>query len=126
MVAVAHDNASFIDVSKGCSCVGAHIFLSEDDPAPRPNGLILIIAHIIKSIISSVVESPELRGLFITTRAMVPLRNTPTEINWHQPKLHIQTNNSTAAGFTKNAIETKVIKSTDMRFHWLHCHKSQG
>ena len=120
----AHANISFLNISKGCSHVMVHIFTLEDDPDPRLNEPILTIAQIIKFSISSVVES-ELAGLFITTKVMAPLHNILIRINWPQPKLSIQTDKSTAAGFTNSTIVPKCIKSMGMRFHWLYCRVSQ-
>ena len=70
MVAAAHVDASHLKVSKACSRMGAHIFLSEDDPVPCLNGPVLTIAQIIKFVMSSAAES-ELGGLFIIAKALV-------------------------------------------------------
>ena len=72
IVAAAHADDSLLNVSKGRSHAGVHIFLSEDYHVLRLNGPILTIAQMIKFVISSVAES-ELSGLFITPKAMVPL-----------------------------------------------------
>ena len=105
--------------------MGAHIFLSEDNPVPCLNKPVLTISQIIKFFMSSAAKS-ELGGLFITAKTLVPLRKTLMEMNWPQPRTLIQTNNSTAAGFTNNTIVPKQLKSMDMRFHWLRCHMVQG
>jgi hypothetical protein len=125
MIAAAHSDASYLNVSKARSRMGAHIFLSEDDPVPRMNGPVLTIAQIIKFVMSSAAES-KLGGLFITAKALVPLRNTLVEMNWPQPRTPIQTDNSTAAGFTNNTIVPKQLKAMDMRYHWLRCRMVQG
>ena len=46
MILAAHSDAGFHNKSKGCSQVGAHIFLSEDDPIPHWNGPVLSIAQV--------------------------------------------------------------------------------
>ena len=52
----------------------------------------------------------ELAALYITAKTMVPLRNTLIEMGWSKPKSPIQTDNSTAVGFTNNNIINKAIK----------------
>ena len=60
--------------------------LSENVPAPTYNGLVLTVAQIIKDIMSSAAEA-ELAGLFICAKAMVPLRQSLTEMGWPQHNL---------------------------------------
>ena len=67
----------------------------------------------------------ELAALYITAKKMVPLHNTLIEMGWPQPKSPIQTDNSTAVGFTNKNIVTKAIKSLDMQFWWLCDRQSQ-
>ena len=98
MILAAHSDASYLSEPNARSRAGAHIFVSKDDPIPRPNGPILTIARVIKLVMASAAES-ELAGLFITTQEMVPLRNTLTEMGWPQPKSPIQVDNSTATGY---------------------------
>ena len=68
--------------------VGAHIFLSENDPKPKLNGPVLTISQIIKAIMASAVQA-EMSALYITAKNMVPLRNTLIEMGWPQPKSSI-------------------------------------
>ena len=67
MVLSAHSDATYLNVSKARSRAGAHLMLSEDVPVPRYNGPVLIIAQIIKCVMSSAAES-ELAGLFICAK----------------------------------------------------------
>ena len=50
---------------------------------------------------------------------MIPLRNTLIEMGWPQPQTPIQTDNSTALGFTKKTIVNKATKSAYMKLWWL-------
>ena len=124
MILAAHSDASFLNESKSRSRAGAHIFLTEDEPIPRFNGAILTIAQIIKFVMASAAEA-ELAALFITAREMVPLRQTLIEMGWPQPKSPIQTDNSTAVGFTNDTIVGRRVKMMDMRINWLRCRESQ-
>jgi hypothetical protein len=124
MILCAHANAGFLNESQSCSCAGAHIFLSENDPFPRFNGAVLSIVQIIKFVMASAAES-ELAALFITTREMIPHHQTLISMGWPQPKSPIQMDNSTAAGVVNNTIVPCRSKMIDMRFWLLHSRLSQ-
>ena len=125
MILAAHSDASYLSEPKSRSRAGAHIFVSENDPVPRPNGPILTIATTIKFVMASAAEA-ELSALYLAAREMVPLRNTLAEMGWPQPKSPVQTDNSTAVGFTNDTIITRRIKMLCMRLHWLRCREAQG
>ena len=124
MILAAHSNAAYLNVSHACSRAGAHIMLSEDTPIPSINAPILTISQIIKNGTSSAAEA-ELLGLFICDKAMVPLRNTLTEMGWPQTSSPIQCGNSTAIGVTNNTMVNKILKSMEIRLWWLRCRDSQ-
>ena len=89
MLLVAHADTGFINESKACIRVGAHIFLSENDPKPILNVPLLTIAPIIKNVMASAAEY-EMVALYITAKNMIPLHNTLIEMGWPQPQLPIQ------------------------------------
>jgi hypothetical protein len=124
MVLCAHLDAGFLNETNSCSCAGAHIFLSENEPFPLFNGAVLSIAQIIKFIMVSVAKS-ELAALFVMAREMTPHRQTLISMGWPQPKSPIQTDNSTAAGVTNKTIVPCRAKMMDMHFRWLHCRASK-
>ncbi len=123
MILCAHSNAGFLNETNFRSCVGAHIFLSENKPFLRFNGAVLLIAQIIKFIMASAAKS-ELAALFVTTREMIPHRQILISMGWPQPKSSIQTDNSTATGVTNKTIAPRWAKMMDMCFWWLPCHAS--
>ena len=55
-------------------------------------------------------EEYELVGLFVTSKEMVPIRQSIIKIGWLQPRLPVQTNKSTASGVTNNTIIPKQKK----------------
>ncbi len=57
MILCAHANDGFLNESQCCSCAGAHIFLSENQPYPCFNGAVLSSAQIIKFVMASAAES---------------------------------------------------------------------
>ena len=67
----------------------------------------------------------EMAALYITDKNMMLLRNTLIEMGWPQPKSPIQTENSTAAGFTNKIIVKKSTESADMTSWWLRDRESQ-
>ena len=115
MILCAHSDAGFLNKFQSLSHVGAHIFLSENDPYPQFNGVVLSIAQIIKFVMASATKS-ELAALFITAREMIPHRQTLINMGWPQPKSPIQTDNSTAAGVVNNTIVPRRSKMMDMHF----------
>jgi hypothetical protein len=106
MVLCAHADASYLNATQYCSRAGEHIFLSEDNPSPRFNGVVITIATIIKFVMVSAAED-ELAALFIAACEMVPHRQTFIDMGWPQPRSPIQTDNSTAVGVTSKTIVPK-------------------
>ena len=74
MILTVHAYAGFLNKSKACSRVGAHIFLSENNPNPKLNGPVLTIAQFIEYVMTSAAES-EIAALYITDKNMLPLQN---------------------------------------------------
>ena len=64
-------------------------------------------------------------AIFITAEKMIPLRNTLIEMGWPQSQTKIQTDNSTAVGFTNKTIVNEATKSSDMKLWWLRDRESQ-
>jgi hypothetical protein len=118
MILCAHVNADFLNKTNSRSCAGVHIYLSENDPFPCFNGAVLSIAQIIKFVMASAAEV-ELAALFVTTREMIPHRQTLIDMGWPLPKSPIQTNNSTATGATNKTIVPRRAKMMDMHLWWL-------
>ena len=124
MILAAHADAGFLNESRARSRSGTHTFLSENEPKPKLNGPVLTIAQIIKTVMASAAEA-EMAALFITAKKMIPLCNTVIEMGWPQPQTPIQTDNSTAVGFTKKTIVNKATRSSDMKLWWLRDRESQ-
>ena len=70
-------------------------------------------------------DKAEKASLYIKYKKIIPLRNTLIEMGWPQPNLPIQTDNSTAVGFTNKTIVKKVTKSDNMKLWWLRDRESQ-
>ena len=113
-----HFDIGYLNEIKARSRTGACIFLYEDYPATKPNGLILTIIQIIKAVMSSASEV-ELIALLVTTKRMIPFRHTLVEMGWHQPKSPIQTDKSTEVGFLNKTIVVRATTSVDIQLWWL-------
>ena len=79
IILAAHSDAAYLNETCSRSRARLHIFYSYNDPIPRDNGPIMSLSQIINVVMSSASEA-ELSGLFITAKAMVPLRNTLKEM----------------------------------------------
>jgi hypothetical protein len=79
MVLAVHSNTSYLSKPKAHSRVGGHFFLSSNTTVPPNNGAILIIAHIIKNVMSSATKA-ELAGLYIMAGQAV------YRLVWAEPK----------------------------------------
>eukprot|EP00804_Cyclotella_cryptica_P013680 CCRYP_016124-RA/>CCRYP_016124-RA protein AED:0.29 eAED:0.26 QI:0/0/0/1/0/0/4/0/346 len=90
MILAAHSDASYLTEPGSRSRAGAHISSYQR-------------TTLFPGITCQSSQSPrslKLAALYITARELIPLRNALEEMGWTQPKTPIQTDNSTATGFT--------------------------
>ena len=106
---------------------------------PKLNEPVLTIAKIITTVMASAAEA-EMAALYITAKTIIPLRNTLIEMGWPQPQTPIQTDNSTAVGFTKknhsqqihqiSGYETLVAQrqgiTRKIRYYWAPGSENEG
>ena len=124
MILAAHADTGFPNESRARSRACTHIFLSENESKPKLNGPVLTITQIFRTVMASAAEA-EMAALFITAKKMITLRHTLIEMGWTQTQTPIQTDNSTALGFTNKTIVNKSTKSSDMKLWWLRDRESQ-
>jgi hypothetical protein len=89
------------------------------------NGSILIIAKIIKNVVSSASKA-EFSALFINARAALPLRVALEEMGHKQPATKLITNNSTVDGILYGTIKQNRSKGIDIQYYWLRDRVTQG
>ena len=89
-----------------------------DTVHPPNNGVILNVAQIIKSVMSSAAKV-ELGALYIMARKAIYIRIILDKLGHKQPRTPIQTDNSTAKGIINNTVQPKQTKAMDMRFYLL-------
>ena len=102
------------------SRVGGHFFLSKkisEGQYIRHNGVILVIAAILKNVMAYAAEA-ELGRLFLNVKETSDLRERLLEMGHPQNEpTTIQTDNSTAMGIVNNTIKQRRSKAMDMRFN---------
>ena len=60
-----------------------------------------------------------LGAMFLNTKEAILARNTLEEIDYPEPKMPMQVDNSTTIGMTISNIQPRRTKVMDMRFQWL-------
>jgi hypothetical protein len=74
---------------------------------------------------SSAAEA-EIGAVFINAKEGAVLRTTLEELGHPQPPTPMETNNTTATGYSNGTIKQKRSKATDMRFYWIKDRVKQG
>ena len=118
MILAVHSDAGYCNEKNARSRAGGHFLLSNNKRFPPNNGAILTQASRIKAVMSSAAEA-ELGPLFLNAKEAVYLRQILIEMGHPQPRMPIQTDNTTAEGVINHKIQPKRTKAMDMRFHWL-------
>jgi hypothetical protein len=96
MILTIHSNAAYLVEPEARSRAGGFFYLGNKD-GKLINGSILIIAKIIKNVVSSASQA-EIAALFINARVALPLRVALKEMGHKQPATKLITDNSTADG----------------------------
>jgi hypothetical protein len=89
------------------------------------NGAILIISKVLKHVMSSAAEA-EIGAFFINAKEGEVLRRTLEELGHPQPPTPMETDNTTATGYSNGTIKQKRAKAMDMRFYWIKDRVKQG
>jgi hypothetical protein len=78
----------------------------------------LIISKVLKHGMSSAAEA-EIGAVFINAKEGAVLRTTLEETGHKQPATPMETDNTTATGYSNGTITQKRTKAMDMRFYWV-------
>jgi hypothetical protein len=124
MVLVGHSNASYLSTSKVHSRSGGHFFMSNNTAKSPNNGAILIIAQIIKVVMSLGAEA-EVGAVYINCSKAIPACHTLKFMGHPQPLTPMQMDNTTALGIVINNV-IKKLKAMDMKYSWLCNRECQG
>jgi hypothetical protein len=89
------------------------------------NGAILIVSKVLKHVMSSAAEA-EIGAVFINAKEGAVLRTTLEELGHKQTPTPMETDNTTATGYSNGTIKQKLTKAMDMRFYWIKDRVKQG
>jgi hypothetical protein len=89
------------------------------------NRAILIISTVIKHVMSSAGEA-EIGAVFMNAKGGEVLRTTLEELGHPQPPTPMETDNTTATGYSNGTIKQKHTKAMDIRFYWIKDIVKQG
>ena len=118
MILKIHSDASYLTESHTRSCFGGYFYLGNHKNNKPNNGAVHIIAKIIKNMVSSAVEA-KIAGVFMNTKAAIPLCIALKEMGHKQGATEVITNNSTVSNILNNTCKQLRSKAIDMRYYWV-------
>jgi hypothetical protein len=89
------------------------------------NGEALIISKVLKHVMSSA-EEAEIGAVFINAKEGAVISTSLEEWGHPQPPTPMETDNTTATGYSNGTIKQKRTKAMDMRFYWIKDRVKQG
>jgi hypothetical protein len=89
------------------------------------NRAILIVSKVLEHVMSSAAEA-ESSAVFINAKKGAVLRTALDELGHKQPPTPMETDNTTATGYSNGTIKQKRTKAMDMRFYWIKDRVKQG
>jgi hypothetical protein len=127
MILHIHSDASYLSENEAKRRAGGFFYMGSNTKTDKKltNGAILIISKVLKHVMSSEAEA-EIGAVFINAKEGAVLRTTLEELGHTQPPTPMETDNTTAAGYSNDTIKQKRTKAMDMRFYWIKDRVKQG
>jgi hypothetical protein len=127
MILHIHGDASYLSENGAKIRAGGLFYMGSNNKTDKKptNRAILIISKVLKHVMSSAVEA-EIGAVFINSKEGAVLRTTLEELGHKQPPTPIETDNTTATGYSNGTIKQKCTKAMDMRFYWIKDRVKQG
>jgi hypothetical protein len=127
MILHIHSDASYISEKEAKSRAGGFFYMgsSTNTDIKLTNGAILIISKVLKRVMSSAAEA-EIGAVFINAKEVAVLRTTLEELGHPQPPTKMETDNTTATGYSNGTIKQKRTKAMCMHFYWIKDRVKQG
>jgi hypothetical protein len=127
MILYIHSDASYLSERESKSRAGGFFYMgnSVNTANKLTNGEILIISTVLKHVMSSAAEA-EIGAVFINAKEGAVLRTALEEIGHPHPPTPLETDNTTATGYSNGTIKQKRTKAMDMRFYWIKDRVKQG
>jgi hypothetical protein len=118
MILYIHSDAYYLSEKEAKSRSGGFFYMGSSTKTDKKltNGAILIISKVLKHVMSSAVEA-EIGAVFINAKERAVLRTTLEELGHRQPPTPMETDNTTATGYSNGTIKQKCTKAMDMRFY---------
>jgi hypothetical protein len=123
MIRHIHSDASYLSEKEAKSRAGG--FSSTKTDKKLTNGAILIISKVLKHVMSSAAEA-EIGAVFINPKEGAVLRTLLEELGHPQPPTPMETDNTTATGYSNGTIKQKLTKAMDIPFYWIKDRVKQG
>jgi hypothetical protein len=133
MILQIDSNALYLSMPQARSSAGGHYYFSSQSTHPNKpplhtplnNGTIHTVCAKLKPVMASTAEA-KVGALFVNGQEATVIRTTLAELGHPQPATLIKTDNSTAAGISKNSIKQRRSHIVDMHFYWVQDRVSQG
>jgi hypothetical protein len=127
MILHIHSDASYLSESEAKSRAGGLFYMGNAKKHDKnlTNGAILIISKVLKHVMSSAAEA-ESGAVFINAKEGAVLRTTLEELGHKQPPTPMETDNTTATGYSNGTIKKKRTKAMYIRFYWIKDQVKQG
>jgi hypothetical protein len=127
MILHIHSDTSYLSENEAKSRAGGFFYMGNTtkNDTKLTNGAILIVSKVLKHVMSSAAEA-EIGAVFINAKEGVVLRTTLEELGHKQPPTPMETDNTTATGYSNGTIKQKRTKAMDMHFCWIKDRVKQG
>jgi hypothetical protein len=127
MILQIHSDASYLSEDEAKSRVGGLFYMGNATKHQKKltNGAILITSQVLKHVMPSAADA-EIGALFINAKEGAVLRATLEELGHKQPPTTMESDNTTATGYSNGMIKQKRTKAMDMSFYWVKDRVKQG
>jgi hypothetical protein len=127
MILHIHSDAPYLSEDEAKSRAGGFFYMGNATKHQKKltNGEILIISKVLKHVMSSGAEA-EIGAVFKDAKEGAVLWTTLEELGHKQPPAPMETDNTTATGYSNGSIKQKRTKAIAMRFCWIKDRVKQG
>jgi hypothetical protein len=127
MILHIHSDASYLSEKEATSRARGFFYMGSSINTNKKltNGEILIISKVLKHVMS-LAEEAATGAVFINAKEGAVLRTTLEELGHPHPLTPMETDNTTATGYSNGTIKQKLTKAMDMHFYWIKDRVKQG
>jgi hypothetical protein len=127
MILYIKSDASYLSEKRAKIRAGGFFYMgssTKTDKKPT-NRAILIISKVLKHVMSSAAEA-EIGAVFYKCQGRSSPSNNIRRIRAPSAPISMETDNTTATGYSNGTIKQKRTKAMDMRFYWIKDRVKQG